>query len=92
MSTNSITAVQVQNTTVEGLISLIREVIKENTPKPPKPQETELLTRREVCNLLSVSLTTLHNWNKSKILTPYRIGNKVRYKKDEVMQAMQRMN
>ena len=51
-----------------------------------------LLTREETAKLLSVSLVTLWGWTKKDIVPAYRIGNKVRYKKSEVLNALQQMN
>lgn len=51
-----------------------------------------LLTREETSKLLSVSLVTLWEWTRKDIIPAYRIGNKVRYKKSEVMSALQQMN
>ena len=56
------------------------------------PDNNKLLTRQETAELLSVSLVTLWDWTKKDILTAYRIGNKVRYKKSEVLLALQKMN
>ncbi|WP_076548666.1 helix-turn-helix domain-containing protein [Maribacter ulvicola] len=58
-----------------------------------KPQpDTQLLTRQEVAKWLDVSLPTLHAWTKNGILQSYRIGNKIRYKKNEVLNALQSIN
>lgn len=51
-----------------------------------------LLTREETSKLLSVSLVTLWDWTRKDIIPAYRIGNKVRYKKNEVLNALQQMN
>ena len=51
-----------------------------------------LLTREETSNLLSVSLVTLWDWTRKDIIPAYRIGNKVRYKKSEILNALQKMN
>ncbi len=51
-----------------------------------------LLTREETSKLLSVSLVTLWDWTRKDIIPAYRIGNKVRYKKSEVINALQQMN
>ncbi|MCV6629188.1 MAG: helix-turn-helix domain-containing protein [Flavobacteriaceae bacterium] len=51
-----------------------------------------LLTRKEVAKMLGISLPTLHAWSKGNILIPYRIGNKVRYKEHEVLEALQNIN
>lgn len=47
--------------------------------------EKELLTRKEVMELLGVTYSTLFNWNKKKILTPRKIGHRVYYKRKEVL-------
>ena len=54
--------------------------------------KTVLLTRQEVAKLLNISLPTLHAWSKANILISYRIGNKVRYKEDEVLEALTSIN
>ncbi len=56
------------------------------------PDKDKLLTRQETADLLQVSLVTIWDWTKKDILPAYRIGNKVRYKKDEILQALQQMN
>lgn len=90
MSAKELNAVQIQGITAGGLLEKIRQVIKEATP-PPQPQSAKdrLLTRREVCELLKISTVTTHNWAKAGILKPYRIGNKIRFKESEVLDALQ---
>ncbi|MGH2666310.1 helix-turn-helix domain-containing protein [Flavobacterium sp.] len=56
------------------------------------PDNEILLTREETAKMLSVSLVTLWDWTKKDIIPAYRIGNKVRYKKAEVLTALQQMN
>jgi excisionase family DNA binding protein len=48
----------------------------------------EYLTRQEVAVILKVSLVTLSDWNKKRILNPYRLGNLIRYKRSEIEQAL----
>lgn len=55
-------------------------------------QKTVLLTRKQVAKLLNISLPTLHAWSKNKVLNPFRIGNQVRYKENEVLEALQAIN
>jgi excisionase family DNA binding protein len=55
-----------------------------------KPQEaTELITRQQVADLFGVSLVTVHEWTKKGVLLAYRIGNKVRFKRNEVLNQLQ---
>ncbi len=72
----------------EELKGRLSEIQKHVTPK----DETVLLTRKEVAKMLEISLPTLHNWVKSGVLTAYRIGNKVRFKQDEVLNSLQSIN
>lgn len=53
----------------------------------PKENE-ELMTRRETADFLKVSLTALWDWNKKGILPNYGIGNKVYYKRSEVLSRL----
>lgn len=57
-----------------------------------QPDNEQLLTREETAKMLSVSLVTLWDWTRKDIVPAYRIGNKVRYKKSEVSEALQKMN
>ena len=48
----------------------------------------ELLTRQQVAEMLSVTLTSLWHWDKKDILKPVRIGSKVRYTRSSVEAAL----
>lgn len=72
----------------QNLETRLSELQKAVTPQP----DTHLLTRQEVAKWLDISLPTLHAWTKNGILQAYRIGNKVRYKKSEVLDALQTIN
>jgi predicted DNA-binding transcriptional regulator AlpA len=50
----------------------------------------ELLTRQQVAKLLGVTLTTLWNYEKRKVLIPLRIGGRVRYRMSDVQAAMKK--
>jgi excisionase family DNA binding protein len=53
----------------------------------PKP-ETELLTRREAAKLLGVSLPTILDWTKTGKIIGYRIASRIRYKRNEIENAL----
>jgi excisionase family DNA binding protein len=57
-----------------------------------KSDENQLLTRQQVADLFSVSLVTIWDWTRKDILPAYKIGNKVRFKKGEVLLALQKSN
>jgi hypothetical protein len=76
----------------ENILKDLRVELKTMTQnfKPAEPEE--YLTRKEVSKILKVSLVTLHDWNKKKILNPYRLGNLIRYKSSEIEDALIRIN
>jgi len=48
----------------------------------------ELLTRQQVADLLGVTLTTLFHWNNKGILPTIKIGSKVRYRRSDIEQTL----
>ena len=52
----------------------------------------EILTRKEVAELLSIDLSTLWSWTKTGKLKAYGIGNRVFYKYSEVMDSLLPIN
>ena len=54
--------------------------------------EKELLTRIEVCELLSINKTSLWKHTKSGRLKSYGLGNRVYYKRSEVIGAVKPIN
>ena len=51
-------------------------------------QKTKYLTRLEVCELLNVSLVTLHTWNKNGKLKAVGIGGRVLYLQEDIDNAI----
>jgi excisionase family DNA binding protein len=54
-------------------------------------EQTELLTRNEVCSLLHITLPTLHQWTKEGLVTGYRIGTRIRYKRAEILATLNKV-
>ncbi len=71
----------------EDLLNEIRrimiEVLQEN-PITVEPHE-KFLTKKEVCSLLSVSLSTVWRWMKDGKLTPHYVGGRVFFKQSEIL-------
>lgn len=93
----TITIVQVQQIDVSTLLSnidgLIENRLKSFNPIPSAPNDTEeFLTREQVAKLLQVSTVTVWAWCNANILKSYKIGNKVRFKKSEVLSSPKAMN
>lgn len=71
----------------EALIPLLNFAKKTNeTP------QNDLLTREETCKLLSINKTSLWKHTKSGKLKIYGIGNRVYYKRNEVLEAVKPLN
>ncbi len=85
----NIDATEFKNEIINGVLL----ALKNNADTLQSNEQTDqLLTREETAKMLSVSLVTLWTWTKNNIIPAYRIGNKVRYKKAEVLTALQQMN
>lgn len=80
---------------VERLAELVAAYIKPELQKliqdmirgPDKADQIDLITRRETCELLRISLPSLDKLSKPPVprLKKYRVGRSVRYRKDEVL-------
>lgn len=94
MSATAITTVQVQGISAETLLQRFDDLESQikSLQQQPNPSTDRLITRDETAKLLGVSLVTLHNWVKSNILIAYRVGNKVRFKENEVLASLQQIN
>ena len=52
-------------------------------------QKKELMSRIETSELLGVSLVTVHKWVNQGLLSCYKLGGKVYFKRSEVMDAIE---
>ncbi len=92
---NNLKVTQIQGVNANDLLTQISEVVTNaiNEKQRQKPKiDDELMTRKEVAKFLKVSLQTLHNWANNGVLVPYRIGNKLRYKRSDVLKALIQIN
>lgn len=79
------------------LQQLIKDVISQELNKVAsviKPHQkgfenkSELLTKKQTEELLKVSSTTLYLWNRDKVLEHKKIGNRVFYLYDDVINRL----
>jgi len=54
-----------------------------------KPKNEELLTRQEVADYLRISLVTMHSWSKHGIINPIRMGNRILFKKQDILDVLE---
>lgn len=69
---------------LSNLEEKLNDIHRNFQPKEP----VELLTREETAKYLKVSLSTLWHWSKKGILPSYGIGNRVYYKRSEVVSRL----
>lgn len=63
----------------------LREILEERlTP----PKEIRYLTRKELAELLHISLATVHAWVKEGKIKSYRIGTRILFRNDEINTAL----
>jgi excisionase family DNA binding protein len=81
-----------QQISVNDLQLIITDAIKEQLQglKTVPPPQIEYITRNETIQILGCSLVTLNVWTKEGKLSSYRIGTRIRYKKDEVLNSLKK--
>jgi hypothetical protein len=50
--------------------------------------DTSLLTRDEVAKFFKINISTVRNWSKNGILQPYFVGDRVYFKRNEILNAL----
>ncbi len=84
------------NISPENLELIIKEAVKSQLEEFFKyisiDNSNELLTRAQACSLLKINMTTLWNWTKKQKIISYGIGNRVYYKKSELLASLVRLN
>lgn len=72
----------------QGFSSMLDEKFNSFKENFQTKKTTEWISRKEVGEILSISLVSVDAWTKKGILTAYRIGNKKRFKRNEVENAL----
>ena len=57
----------------------------------PEPAET-LLSKKEVCELLGITLNTLDKFTKNGTIPAFGIGSRILFKKSDVLSSLIRIN
>ena len=78
---------------IEQLQNIINDAVKSGIElvKPTQQEPTQLLTRKQVCELLNITAPTLHEWTRNGTMAAYKIGTRVRYKHNEVLSTLHRI-
>ena len=73
--------------TLQELATALIPLLQTQNTAIPRP-ENELMTRDEVCKMLSFNKTSLWKHTRSGKLKSYAIGNRVLYKRNEVLESL----
>lgn len=70
----------------------VRAELSTYTPPPPSPKDVlpEYLTRHETAKLYRISLMTLYEWDKKRLI-PQKVtlNGRVRYRRDEILATLE---
>lgn len=83
----NINAEDFKNEIISGTLAALKS-FGENTQN----NSEIILSREEAAKLLSISLVTLWDLTRKDKIPAFRIGNKVRYKKSDVLNALTQKN
>ena len=73
---------EISKVVLSGITTILKESRKEDL------NSKEWLSSKETESLLKISSVTLWSWSKSGILKAHKIGNRLRYRKDDVLKAL----
>ncbi len=76
---------EITNNVLSGMTAILKE------SRETDLHAKEWLSSKETETLLKISSVTRWSWSRSGILTSYKIGKRIRYRKDEVLQALLKM-
>lgn len=86
--------VQIENLQADEILSRLEKmesaIIALGEQKKPisKNEAAEFVTRADVSRMLKVSIVTVSDWTRKGILTAYKCGNRVYFKRSEVEAAL----
>lgn len=76
---------------LEQLADALRPLLQTTATEPTQP-ENDLITRAELSKLLSINYTTIWKHTRSGRFLSYGIGNRVFYKRSQVLEAVKPIN
>mgnify|MGYP000368524588 FL=1 len=88
--------IQITEVTIDELAEKVSDILLlkiENYLKElEKPKNNKLLTRKEVAVMLRVSLVTIGVWSKVGVLNPIRMGNRIFFKEQEILNTLEQQS
>lgn len=75
---------------VGEITKAVRIELDARTPHATPPSE-ELLTGQQLAELCQITMPTVREYRRKGIFIGYRMGNRVRYRRNEVLDNLQRI-
>lgn len=69
---------------------LVEKILDEIVPIAADNAVEKLLTKQEVMEKFGICHTTLHNWAKTRVLVPVKVGRKIHYRLGDVQELLKR--
>ncbi|MFN4762707.1 helix-turn-helix domain-containing protein [Gillisia sp. Q332] len=77
-----------KNEILSGVAKQLKNFSRNFKPRDP----TIWIGRKEAAEILGVTYSTLLVWNKKGILHPFKVGNRVRYRREDIEQLLLQSN
>jgi len=74
---------------VSELMSSFRQLLQDHQEE--NLNRKEWLSAKQTASLIGVTVKTVHSWSDKRILQKHRIGSRIRYRKDEVLHALRKI-
>ena len=77
------------------LSDTVKNAVQDQNAKatvPIPPEQKQFLSRQETAKILGISLVTLDNYVKAGYINAFRLGYKVRFKYENVRDALTKIN
>lgn len=88
--------VQIDEVSVEELADKVADILLvkiENYLKElSNLKNDEILTKKEVAAYLRVSLVTISEWSRVGLINPIRMGNKIFFKKQDILNTLEQQS
>jgi excisionase family DNA binding protein len=81
----------IQNCTPEELSESLRQIVREELAGLRPETAPKYLTRKEVCELLKISLPTLFHYTTQGVITGSRVGTRILYDEASVREAVKQI-
>jgi excisionase family DNA binding protein len=77
---------------VTDLVTEMKKELQDFSENFTPNYSPEFIDSKEAAKILGVTLPTLFDWRKRKIIVAYRIGNKIRFKKSEIENSLTKID